>query len=197
MFNTAVLQVQSGYEQRIPNWTDPRAEYSATLLASNDSTFANALALIDALRTFFLMVGGRGDGFRFYDELNSEASNEPMGMIDATHWQLQKTFSLAGQSYIRTITKPIGPGAIDYQGSALSETVVVNPAGGTLSSLDHTTGIATFSVAPTGVPTASFEYHIPVRFTADKFEPEIQRSAQGSRLIKWNLGLIEVLPPNY
>lgn len=197
-FNTFPWIGGSGQEQRNRNWTNPRAEYVATPLLTNDSSELR-LAFIDALRNFFFQIGGMADAFRFYDELDFKATAEPMGTIDSTHFQCQKTYTLAGRTYVRTITKIIGPGASDYKGNALGETFsIVNPAGGTFGSLDHTTGIATFSGAPSGTPTASFQYHIPVRLTSDKFDPEIQPSAAGYRLIKWNsLGLIEVFPPNY
>lgn len=201
-FNTAVIGVQSGQEQRNRNWANARRKYTATLLASNDSNLTSMIADIHAVQLFHLLVGGMGDAFRFFDELDCQGTNENLVVVPASsnlQWQLSRTYSLGGRSYVRPITKPIGSPAIDYEGNALSETVTItNLAGGTLGSIDHTTGIVTFSLAPTGTPQASFQYHIPVRFNSDHFDPEIEPSAPGSRFVKWNsLELVEVMPPNY
>lgn len=202
-FNTAVVAVQSGQEQRNRNWLNARRKYTATLFATTDANLTNFLAALSAVQTFHLLVGGMGDSFRFFDELDFQsAANEPLVVIPATsnlQWQLSRTYSFGGVNYVRSITKPIGPPAIDYLGNALADSVTLTSLGGGSSpSIDHTTGIVTFGVAPTGTPTATFQYHIPVRFTSDEFDPEIEKSAPGSRFIKWNsLGLIEVLPPNY
>lgn len=201
MFNTTVLNTQSGQEQRNRNWQNARRKYKATLLASTDANLSAFLATLQAVQTFHLLVGGMANSFRFWDELDGQAVNQNMVVIAGSsnlQWQLQVTYTFGGQTYVRTITKPIGPGAIDYLGNALGETVVVNPAGGTVSSIDHTTGLVNFSVAPTGTPSASFSYHVPVRFMSDDFDPEIEQSGPGARFVKWNsLELIEVLPPNY
>lgn len=201
MFNTAVIGLQSGQEQRNRNWANARRKYTATIFATNDSNLTSFLAAVQALQTFHLLVGGMANGFRFFDELDCQATNQNLVVIPGTsnlQWQLSITYSLDAVSYVRSITKPIGPPAIDYLGNALAETVVLNPAGGTGASIDHTTGIVTFTGAPGGTPSASFQYHIPVRFMSDEFDPEIEQSAPGSRFIKWNsMGLIEVLPPNY
>ena len=199
-FNSDVIAVQSGQEQRNRNWLFARAEYEATGLITSDS-FESRLAFIDDVRTFFYMVGGMADGFRFFDELDSSAVGEAMVVVPATsnlQWQLQKTYSLGGRTYVRAITKPINTSVKDYQGNALANTITIHVSGTTVASIDHTTGIVTFVGAPTGTPTADFGYHIPVRFTSDKFQPQTKKSGPGARLIKWNsLGLIEVRPPNY
>jgi hypothetical protein len=108
---------------------------------------------------------------------------------------LQRTYSLGGRTYLRTITKPIGPGAVDYRGNALAETVVIH--GASVSSIDHTTGIVTMTGAPGGAPTADFQYHIPVMLVSDKFTPKVARSNKGNRIVRWNFGLRIVQPPNY
>jgi uncharacterized protein (TIGR02217 family) len=202
-FNTAVLDVQSGQEQRNRNWQNPRAEYVASLNTS--AKRANQLLqFVEDVRTFFLLVGGMADGFRYYDPVDCVATNEPMVAALGGGWQLQKTYFRFGRTYVRTITKPIiGTNTIwDYQGNYLADTLTVS--GGSIVSVDHTTGIVQLS-GVTGTPTASFRYHIPVRLTSDKFEPELQESNLNpigggpvQPIIEWHsLGLIEVRPPNY
>lgn len=202
-FNTWTFAMQSGQEQRNRNWSSTRGDYTASVIGAENPT-GTTIAFVEKVRQFFLMIGGQADAFRYFDPIDNGAgsyigaSSEPMVVVPATsnlQWQLQKTYTLGGRTFVRTITKPIGPGAIDYLGNALAETVVVH--GGSVASIDHTTGIVTFSPAPGGTPTADFQYHIPVRMTTDKFFPKVGRSNKGNRIIRWNLGLIIVNPPNY
>ncbi len=196
-FNTAPFATQSGQETRNRNWAFARAEYSGSLITPV-SAVGDLQGFIDNVYRFFLMVGGMADGFRFYDHIDCQASNEAMVLVSGSIWQLQKTYSLGGRTYVRTITKPITSSVVDYTGVSLANSISFT--GGTTPTIDHTTGKVTFA-SVSGTPHATFKYHIPVRLTSDKFEPEIQPSndpASGGRIIKWNsLGLIEVRPPNY
>jgi uncharacterized protein (TIGR02217 family) len=194
-FNTSIVAVQSGQEQRNRAWAYARAEYQASLVTPV-SAVGNTDTFIEQVRTFFLQVGGMADGFRFYDHLDCIAVNEPLVLVSGSIYQLQKTYTLGGRTYTRPIYKPITSSVINYQGVNLTNTVSIT-SGGTLSSVDHATGQVTLS-GVSGTPHASFSYHIPVRLTSDKFEPEVEPSSSGNRVIKWNsLGLIEVRPPNY
>jgi uncharacterized protein (TIGR02217 family) len=197
-FNTEVIAVQSGQEQRNRNWINTGGDYTASVVGLQNPGTSSA-AFIDAVRAFFLMIGGMGDAFRYFDPIDNTAVGEAMLAIAGTsnlQWQLQKTYTLGGRTYIRTITKPITASVIDYQGNAMVNTVTIHASGGTLTSIDHTTGIALFSVAPSSV-TADFQYHIPVRLTTDKFTPKVSKSGKGNRIVRWNLGLVIVRPPNY
>jgi uncharacterized protein (TIGR02217 family) len=195
-FNTSVIPVQSGQEQRNRAWANPRREYSGSLILTSELSTPLNIAIYNDVEKFLMMVGGQGDGFRFYDELDCQATNEAMVLVAGAVWQLQKTYALNGRTLVRTITKPITSSVKDYQGNALTNSVTI-VSGGTLVSVDHTTGQVTLS-GVSGTPHASFNYHIPVRLTSDKFEPQIEQSGPAARLIKWNsVGLIEVLAPNY
>lgn len=197
-FSTAIIGADSGFEQRQRNWPQSRAEWTASLITPN-SADASRQAFVDALHTFFLVVGGMADGFRYYDHLDCVADHEAVLSLGSNHYQLQRTYSLAGRTYVRTVTKPITASVKDYKGVALANSVTLYDGGGGILSgtVDHTTGIATCTGA---LASASFRYHIPVRFTSDKFAPQVEPSnvGGGQPIVSWNsLGLIEVLPPNY
>lgn len=198
-FNTDVVITQSGQESRNRNWAGTGGDYTASVVAAQNAAGTSA-AFIDAVRDFFFMIGGRGDSFRYFDPIDNQATGEAMVVVPATsnlQWQLQRTRTLGGRTFIRAITKPITASVVDYRGNALTNTVTIHPSGGTLASVDHTTGIATFSVAPSGTPTADFQYHIPVRLSVDKFTPKVARSGKGNRIVRWNFGLVITRPPNY
>lgn len=203
-FNTDVIPVQSGQEQRNRVWLSPaRGEYTASVIAAQQPGNSSA-AFIDAVRQFWMLVGGRADAFRYFDPIDNAAgllagvASEPMGATGSSNiFQLQKTYSLGGRTLVRVITKPIGSPVIDYEGNTFSETVTVHVSGATVTSIDHTTGLVTFNTAPSGTPSADFLYHVPVRFKDDPFTPRVERSGPGARIIRWNLGLVVVAPPNY
>jgi uncharacterized protein (TIGR02217 family) len=195
-YNTSVIGVASGHEQRDRNWSDARAEYTASVITPQQAA-GNLQQFIDDLRRFFLLVGGRSDGFRFFDPVDGSGTNEPLTLISGNTWQIQKSYSLGGRIYVRPVTKLITSAVLDFQGNALPNSVSIAVSGTSVSSIDYTTGLVTFAGSPTGTPTASFDHHIPVRFNTDKFEIETEESP-GGKLIRWNsLGLIEVRPPNY
>jgi uncharacterized protein (TIGR02217 family) len=196
-FKTGVVGAESGGEQRNRVWSNPRRKYVGSLILTGELTTPHNIAIYSAVETFFLVgPAGQHDSFRFYDELDCVATNEPMVLVSGSVYQLRKTYTLNGRSYVRDITKPITSAVKDYQGNSLADTVVI-ASGGTLVSVDHTTGLVTLS-GVTGTPRANFGYHVPVRLLSDDFEPKISQSAQGARLIKWeSLSMIEVRPPNY
>lgn len=206
-FSTDIIIAQSGQEQRNRNWANPRAQYVASLVTPAQRA-DDLLQFVEDVRTFFILIGGPADPFRYYDPLDCMAVNEPMALVSGSTYQLQKTYSRFGRTYVRTITKPITSAVLDYQGNPLASGVTFT--GGSSPTIDHTTGQVTFGSASS--PSASFLYHIPVRLSSEKFEPEVQESNLNPTgtfdpsdpttwvkpIIEWNnLGLIEVRPPNY
>lgn len=201
-FSTSVLAVESGNEQRNQNWANPRAHYTASVITpARDSVGApiNLQKFADDLRNFFLAARGKANGFRLFDRLDYSASLETLASLGGNTFQLQKTYTFAGQTYVRKITKPITASVVDFQGNALTDTVVLKDAGNATvtGTVDHVTGIVTSTHSPT---KASFQYHIPVRFDTDSFDLQVEDSgaADGNPIVSWNsLALIEVRPPNY
>jgi uncharacterized protein (TIGR02217 family) len=200
-WNTYVVDVASGAEQRNRNWAKVRGKWTVSLMTPASADTRQSFA--DALETFFLMIGGRADGFRFYNHLSFYASNQAVVAATGGGIQLQRVYTLAGRTYTRTITKPITANVKDYQGNALANTVVIKTSGGSTRdpasyTVDHATGIVTGTVATSD--TASFQYHIPVRLDTDDFQVQIEDSdvSGGDPIVSWNsLTLVEVRPPNY
>jgi uncharacterized protein (TIGR02217 family) len=198
--STFVVAVESGNEQRNRNWAGFRNRYTISLITH---VGASRQQFVDQLRTFFFMLGGKADAFRFFDHLDYQSTNESLATLSSTTFQLQRTYALGGRTYVRTITKPITSSVIDYTGANLVNTVRVKVAGVLASpqpGVDHATGIVTFAGAPGGAVTADFQYHIPVRLDSDdqQFQVEESDAANQKPIISWNsIPLVEVLPPNY
>lgn len=152
-FQTDVVAVNSGFEQRNAAWQDSRCAYD---VAHGLKTQAQ----LDTLIAFFRVMKGRANGFRFKDWSDYQVATGAglFTAIDATHFQMIKRYITVGNNHDREINKPV------------SGTVVVT--GGTVSGIDYTTGIVTMS---SGTPTAwTGEFDVPVRFDTDQMKISIE-----------------------
>ena len=187
-FSTLVNEGFSGYEQRNRNWAFAKAEYQVSL-------DHKPLAYYQMAMNFFRVVGGRADAFRLLDPLNYRATNQACAQVaDSPYtgcvFQLQVTYSVGSRSYVRTVVKPITSAVERFDGTFCEDTVSVRVLGASVASgwtLDHTTGRLTFAERPAAIPTASFQFHIPVRFDTDKGKAIIEESdvADGEALVTW------------
>jgi uncharacterized protein (TIGR02217 family) len=195
-FSTVVNEGFSGFEQRNRNWAQTRAEYKISLEHKS-------LSYYEMVRDLWLVVGGRADAFRFFDPLNCQAVNQPCAQVEESPYtgcvfQLQNSYQVGSRTYTRTISKPITSAVERFDGTYCPDTVTVFVNGvQTISgwTLDETTGLLTFSEEPAAIPTATFQFHIPVRFDTDKGKPVIEPSdvAGGNALVTWpGVDLIEV-----
>lgn len=187
-FSTAVNEGFSGGENRNRNWSTSRGQWTIELHYKPQSYF-------DAAHAFFLCVGGQADGFRLYDHKDNAATDQLIGMGDGAtvNFQLTKTYVSGTRAYVRNILKPIMASISDFQGNPLANTVViyvndVEQDYGTDWTIDPTTGIVTFTTAPSGSPpatiTADFQFHYPVRFKDDALAAQVEESdVQGGDIL--------------
>lgn len=168
-FSTTITQLSSGFEQRNANWSKARMGFDIGYGIQDKEGFQEVLE-------FFYARRGRLYGFRFKDWSDYEATDQTIGTGNGviTQFQLSKTYSDAGGSYVRPINKPVSGTVVIYVND-----VVVDPADYTV---DHTTGVVTFDapVANAAVVTADFEFDVPVRFDVDKADVELTWSNAGS-----------------
>lgn len=152
-FQTDVITVNSGFEQRNAAWADARCVYDV-------SHGVKTQTQLDTLIAFFRVMKGRSNGFRFKDWTDF-AVTTGQGIfvsINSTHFQMYRRYTTSGTNHDRKITKPV------------SGTVQVT--GGTGVSVDYTTGIVTVS---SGTPTAwTGEFDVPCRFDTDQMKVSIE-----------------------
>jgi uncharacterized protein (TIGR02217 family) len=161
-YQTDILQLDSGYEARNQNWPVALAKFDASMAHWTAADIATVVA-------FFRARKGKARGFRFKDWSDYQGTAEVMspavgdGVITA--FQMQKTYTSGGISEIRTITKPV-LGTVTAYKNGVSASATIN----------YTTGVVTFSTAPgVGVvPTATFEFDLPVRFDVDDLKIEVE-----------------------
>jgi len=196
-YNTDIQTMSSGQEARNQNWLRPRDEMDA----------GYGIAKIEDLELvldFFHVSAGQAYGFRvknWLDYKSGSALDTPadtdqlLGAGGQTEYQLIKTYTVGVESQYRVIRKPVGTWdnstvlvAVD---GGNPQTEVETAPGADQYTIDYTTGIITFGVAPTGDVTAGFEYDLPMRFQIDALPVSLDTFYAGNT----NIPLIELRDP--
>ncbi|MZR30896.1 DUF2460 domain-containing protein [Sneathiella litorea] len=163
-FSTTVQILNSGFEQRNINWAQARREYSFDISPSRGEDWTTVLNFFHARR-------GRAYGFRLKDFSDFELAEQSIGTGDnsTTEFQIFKRYiddDELAPPYDRELKKIV------------ADTVEVSVDGTPLASgwsVDETTGILTFDVAPvTDADIAvACEFDVPVRFDTDLMQAAI------------------------
>jgi uncharacterized protein (TIGR02217 family) len=182
---TEIVTLGSGYEERNARWANSRRSFDAGWGVKSFNNLATVVAFFEERR-------GRLYGFRFRDRMDNSSClpsltpseiDQIIGTGDGvkTKFQLIKTYGATFNPYIREITKPV----------AGSVTIALDGVLTTAFSLDHLTGIVTFTTAPlaTAIITAGFRFDVPVRFNADKLNVSLTSFSAGDIP---NIPLIEI-----
>jgi uncharacterized protein (TIGR02217 family) len=179
-FSTVVVSTASGAEERIALWTQGRRQWE---IGYDGRSVAQASALV----SFFIARAGRLRGFRFKDwsdyssKVASVETKHTTAQLTTTTFQLQKLYVSGTVTYTRTITKPV-----------TDTTKLFHPGTGaeitTGWTVDTTTGICTFTSAPGYIPTATFQFDVPVRFDDD----QMRMRQDSTRVRSWSVPIVEV-----
>jgi uncharacterized protein (TIGR02217 family) len=180
---TSITAVASGHEHRNKNWLNPLRKFTASEAVRCHET-------IEDLKDHWLVCSGPFLAFPMRDPLDFAsarllksnlapdivATDQVCGIADglARDFQLKKTYTRGGFSYVRKIRLPIldsvlvAMNALDPStpGPAL-------PGGPYTYSVDRLSGAITFDPVPQNgiVVTAGYYFDVPVRFeTDDEFE---------------------------
>lgn len=163
---TEIYEQGSGYEERNSPWSQSRREF-------NISTGIKSIDDLQDVIEFWEARQGRLYGFRFKDFIDFKSckfsetianDDQTIGTADGstTAFQLVKAYTNAGNTYTRTINKPIS-------GTVKVAVNGVNQASGW--TVDTATGVITFTSPPSsGAITAGFEFHVPVRFDTERMD---------------------------
>lgn len=146
-FNTTIVQLNSGFEQRNVNWQQSRATYSINGgLRTQDipNDYWN-LSVKNTIK-FFRAMKGRAFGFRFKDfqdykiDITEGILNNGFGE-GIPQYQLYKNYSISVLKDVKKITKPVLNTIKIYRNNILV-TFGTNPSN---CLLDTTNGIVTFN----------------------------------------------------
>lgn len=176
-FRTTAIATNSGYEKRNQQWAIPLGSWQ---LGDRSGESALTNDQYHYLSSFHLAMRGSARSFLFKDWNDFELDREQIGVGNGSNkvFQLQKTYRVGGESFVRPIKKPKIDDAIVQVGAAR------------LSKLDYSlsedTGILTLNTAPAnGEPVfVSCEFYVPVRFEQDRLEARFENAdiEQGIRL---------------
>ena len=174
---TQIVELASGDEERNASWANSRRRYDVAYGIRRADDLAAVVA-------FFEARNGRLHGFRFRDwaDYRSGAPSQTISPTDqeigtgdgaTTAFQLVKRYASGGQTWVRTITRPVA-------GTVLIAIDGVEQASGW--TVDTTTGVVTFDTAPaSGVSvTAGFAFDVPVRFDSDALDVTLDIERLGS-----------------
>ncbi|MBF9232067.1 DUF2460 domain-containing protein [Microvirga alba] len=187
---TDIVTLASGREHRNSRWAQSRRRYDAGL-------GVRSIDALHAVIAFFEERRGRLTGFRFRDRTDwrsGQPSKEPtpldqrIGTGDGAtrSFQLTKAYGASYAPYQRTIAKPVG-GTVRVALNGVEQAV------GSAFACDPTTGLLTFTAAPSAgaAITAGYAFDVPVRFDTD--ELDIDLSAFDAGEIP-KVPLIEIIP---
>lgn len=183
-FQTDIVRLMSGMEQRNATWSTPLHRFDIT---SGIQTREDLMAVL----AFFKQVRGRSIGFRFKDPLDFSSSldvitptDQLIGIGDGEtqRFQLIKTTALGELKQVRVIQKPV-PGTVMVAVNSMTKDV----------DIDFTTGLLYFNQAPKigAMITAGFEFDVPCRFDTDQLCIGLQHGELGS----FSLPLLEIRLP--
>ena len=174
---TQIVELASGAEERNASWANSRRRFDVAYGIRRVDDLAAVVA-------FFEARNGRLYGFRFKDWADHK-SCAPSGITaptdqligtgdgEQTEFQLTKAYASGGESWVRTITKPVtGTVRIALDGAEQMSGW----------SIDAATGSVTFAAAPAdGVAIrAGFEFDVPVRFDTDSLDVTLDIERLGS-----------------
>lgn len=178
---TDIVTLGSGHEERNTPWAQSRRRFNAGYGLRSLDDLHDVIA-------FFEARSGRLHGFRWRDQADWK-SCAPRGVVTPLDqaigsgtgalavFQLVKTYSSGGASYIRIINKPVS-GTVRIAVDGVEKTQ------GTHFTLDATSGVVTFDAASlpgSGASvTAGFHFDVPVRFDTDHLDINLAAFHAGS-----------------
>lgn len=169
---TDIVTLANGFEERNTPWAHSRRRYDAGLgMRSLDD--------IETLVSFFEARQGQMFGFRWKDWSDYKSGpatadvtqgDQVIARGDGTRtaFQLVKTYSSGGFTYVRPIVKPVlGTVQVGLEQDQMREGVDFE--------IDLASGLVTFSAPPPEEVevTAGFEFDVPVRFDTDKIQTSV------------------------
>lgn len=171
-FNTKIIELDSGAEERVGRWASARRRWDAKWGVKDLDDLYTVMAFVLARKgalhgwkwtdpmDFASTVDGRTLSFAA-GSADPDDEDQLLGTGDAaeTDFQIIKLYTSGGVTHTRNITRPkSGTVVVAVDGSAQTE--------GVDYTIDYTTGIITFGTAPGSSldVTAGYEFYVPARF---------------------------------
>ena len=184
-FSTRITTLKNGFERRNIQWSMPLGRYSVLFQALEPSDHI-------AVRGAHMASMGAAIPFRFKDWTDFQAENQLLGVGTGENQseQLVKVYSFGPISLSRIIKKPvIGTVSLVEWLSDVGLGVPIPIA----STVDYTTGIASFAATAGRKVTWSGEFDVPVRFVDDRLDVDpVAMTCDGEYRLTADVELTEV-----
>ena len=179
-FSTAIAKLRSGAEERVARFSYPLHTYEVNY-------GIKSYAQLVTVRDFFIARLGAANGFRYKDFYDYSTDPNATSAVSApvftnviigtgdgttTTFQLVKKYTSGAVTRTRNVTKPVS-------GTVKSGFGGVEKTEGTHWTVNTTTGIITYTTAPTSGQsvTAGCDFDVPVRFGDDIDEAGLEIEA--------------------
>ena len=175
-FNTSIIDLASGHEQRNINWSLARAKYDAQYGIKTREEMEQVL-------DFFYARRGRAYGFRFKDWMDFRIERQSIGVAGPTNvLQTYKRYEpLTAYFYDRPILK-IVPGTVSLWANGVPQAS---------NRVNTDTGIVNTATLSGQTIEIECEFDVPVRFDVD----DINIAHDDWELMSWpSIPLIELRP---
>ncbi len=172
---TEIVTTASGREERNSRWADSRRRFNAGFGVKSLNDIHEVVAFFEERR-------GRLHAFRWKDHADFKScapqngvspTDQIVGTGDGAMagFQLVKNYGSGLRNYTRAITKPVAGSVVAAVNGIITTGFTVNT----------TTGIITFSVAPSigQTVTAGFAFDVPVRFDTDQLSINLAHFGAG------------------
>lgn len=189
-FDTTVVEVASGHETAIANWSASRGRWNVSQgVKRMDGQIDDRR--FEAVRDFLYMARGRLHRFRFKDwmDFRCARANGRLVQITSTTFQISKVYGTeVAFEYVRSLTRPV-PGSVQVW---LAGVLQASPADYTVNT---DTGVVTFASAPgAAAREVACDFDVPARFDIDRLDARlVHRRDDGVLLMEWNdIPIVEV-----
>lgn len=188
-FDTMVVAVRGGAEQRTQNWTYP-------LHAWDVSQGINSSADFQAVRAHFLTAAGKQHGWRFKDHTDYSAAHTGiekgvLAGLTSTTFQLVKRYTSGAQTLDRKILKPLAAG-FELKDAGVTLTLTTH------YTLNTVNGVVTTTSPRTAADlTWSGEFDVPMRYDTDALQARaVARNPTRGILMQWeSIPIVELRNP--
>ena len=196
VYNTDIITLASGHEQRNVNWSQSKARYNVSMGLRTQSQLEVVIA-------FFRSMSGQAYGFRFRDwtDFKLQAGTIATGDGFTTDFRINKVYSNGVTQTTRDLYKIVSDAdaqsiADEVGNTPLLFAVTVNGAvqiEGVHYNVDRDNGNLSFASAPSSghAIVVSCEFDVPVRFATDSIVATIDSHSANSVN---NVTLVEVRP---
>lgn len=168
-FNTSIISLSSGFEQRNINWEQARLKWDIGYGVMGKDGLVDEISM-DRLIAFFYAREGRAHGFRFKDWTDFELVRSVIGLTDGANasFQIIKRYTSGFIDHDRQITKIVN-GSVSVW---VDNVLITQGVGDSQYQINLNTGLITLGVTlasqiGTNVEVQC-EFDVPVRFDTDQ-----------------------------